>query len=215
MVHPLPEKMTTEEGALIEPVAVGLHAVRRSGLRAGQTAIVFGAGPIGLVTILCLRAAGASLIAVTEVANARKVLAHEFGADLLLDPRTDDIDAAIAGLTGGVGFDTAFDAAGTHPTLDGALHAVRQGGTVVSIAMWTGPTSLHLNHFMRWEVNLTGSMAYVNEFPATIALMEKGRIDANGLISSRIRLEDVVSQGFEELINRKDTNVKILVSPAP
>ena len=210
MVHRLPENISTETGALVEPLAVGWHAVRRSGLRLGDTAAVIGAGPIGLVTMLALRAAGAGLVAMVEISAARKQKALAMGADVVLDPTTDDVVATLQRLTGG-GVDVAFDASGNNATLTLALGAVRAKGQVVNIALWEHHAEIDMFQFLFTEANLTSSLAYANDHAAVIAALAAGRIDAAPLISQRIALEDIVSAGLEELINNKDRNVKILV----
>lgn len=212
LVHKLPDGMTTEEGALVEPVAVGFHAVRKAGFLAGQTALVLGAGPIGLVTVQCLRAAGASLVAVAEVAAARKEMALRVGADVVIDPTEEDVVATVHRLTHGVGVDVAFDAAGLVNTLRTAIAATARGGTVVNIAIWEGPVELNMNDLVFAEVKVMGVLAYAHEFPSTIALM-KDRIRVTPLITRKIRLTDIVRHGFEELLSHKDRHVKILVQP--
>jgi (R,R)-butanediol dehydrogenase/meso-butanediol dehydrogenase/diacetyl reductase len=206
--------LPTDLGALVEPVAVGFHAVRKSGFKAGQTALVFGAVPIGLVTTACLRAAGASLVAVAEVAEARKAMARDHGADVVIDPREQDVVETMLDRTGGVGADVSFDAAGTPQTLRTAIAATARGGTAVNIAIWGAPVDLDVNSLVMTEVNLLGVLAYANEHPATIQLMNDGRIDARPFITKRIPIDDVVDEGFGALINHKDEHVKILVQPA-
>jgi (R,R)-butanediol dehydrogenase / meso-butanediol dehydrogenase / diacetyl reductase len=212
MVHALPSSISTEIGALVEPLAVGWHAVRRSGIRLGETAVIMGAGPIGLVTMLSLRAAGAGLIAMVEISEARKQKAVAMGADIVLDPATDDVVGTLRQMTGG-GVDVAFDASGNNATLTLALQSVRPRGQIVNIALWDHPAEIDMFKFLFTEANLTSSVAYANDHAAVIAALAAGRIDAAPLISKRIPLEEIVSGGLEELIHNKDRNVKILVHP--
>lgn len=212
MVHKLPANISTEIGALVEPLAVGWHAVRRSGIRLGETAAVIGAGPIGLVTMLALRAAGAGLVAMVEISDARKRKAIAMGADIVLDPTADDAAATLRQMTGG-GVDVAFDASGNNATLTLALESVRAKGQVVNIALWEHPAEIDMLKFLFTEANLTSSLAYANDHAAVIGALAAGRIDAAPLISKRIPLEEIVTGGLEELIHNKDRNVKILVHP--
>jgi (R,R)-butanediol dehydrogenase / meso-butanediol dehydrogenase / diacetyl reductase len=212
MVHQLPAGMSTEIGALIEPLAVGWHAVRKSGFRLGETAVIMGAGPIGLVTMLALRAGGAGLVAMVEISQARKEKALSLGADLVLDPTTDDVVATLKQLTGG-GVDVAFDASGHNETLAMAIGSIRPKGTIVNIALWEHHADIDMFQFLFTEAYLTSSVAYANDHAAVIAALAAGRIDAAPLISKRIPLEQIVSGGLEELIHNKDNNVKILVHP--
>jgi (R,R)-butanediol dehydrogenase / meso-butanediol dehydrogenase / diacetyl reductase len=133
MAHNLPEELSDEESSLVEPVAVGLHAVRQAEFTTGQTAIVFGAGPIGATTVQCLRAAGASMV---EVADHRKEMARNIGADVVIYPTQEDVAEAVEKLTGEVGVDAAFDVAGAQETFQTAFHATARGGKVVNVAIW-------------------------------------------------------------------------------
>jgi (R,R)-butanediol dehydrogenase/meso-butanediol dehydrogenase/diacetyl reductase len=197
----------------VEPIAVGFHAVRLSGIRPGGTAVVFGGGPIGLVTVACLRAAGARLIVVSEVAEARKAMSRSAGADVVIDPREQDVVETVLDLTDGAGADVTFDAAGVPATLKTAIAAAARGGTAVNIAIWGQPVELNVNDLVMSEVRLVGSICYVRDHPATITLLRDGRIDAAPFITKRIRLDDIVKEGFLELIEHKDRHAKILVQP--
>lgn len=211
-VHRLPDGLTTEQGALVEPIAVGLRAVRRSGLERGQSALVLGSGPIGAVTLLCLKAAGAAPILVAEVAEARKIKALELGADAVIDPSSEDAVARVKELTGGEGVDHAFDAAGIEATLHAAIRATRKGGSVTIVSIWEKPATIDPNEIVLAELDIHGIIAYTPEdFADTIAMITDGRIDTTGVVTSRIELEDVVAGGFDELVAHKDRHVKILV----
>jgi (R,R)-butanediol dehydrogenase/meso-butanediol dehydrogenase/diacetyl reductase len=211
-IHPLGD-LPTDLGALVEPLAVGYHAVRLSGIREGGTAAVFGAGPIGLVTAAALRAAGAAKVIVVEPAAARKAKASGAGADVVLDPTTDDAPQAIRDLTNGVGVDVAFECAGIDAVLASAIGSVRPGGTVCNVAIWGHVPSVAVNDLVMGEVNLIGSLAYCGDHPDVIALLQDGKVDAEQFITGRIGLDALVSGGFRELIDNKEENVKILVSP--
>lgn len=212
MVHRLPDGMSTETGALIEPIAVGWHAVHQSHFRAGQTALVVGAGPVGLVTLLALKAMGARWVAVSELAEARKKKAEELGANLILDPREHNVADELREHTGG-GVDVAFECTGTTTTLTTAIDSVRQHGTVCNIAIWEGSSELRPNDLVFKESSLTASLAYAHDYPAVLAAVHDGRIDARQLITARIVIDDVVQGGFDELITNKNDHVKILVQP--
>jgi (R,R)-butanediol dehydrogenase/meso-butanediol dehydrogenase/diacetyl reductase len=212
-IHRLPQGISTDIGALIEPIAVGWHAVRRAQARLGQTALVVGAGPIGLVTLLALKTAGLRWIAVSEVATARKRMAEQLGANVVLDPREVDVIAEVKKLTGGTGVDVAFDAAGFPGSLQTALRALRSNGTVVNIAVPHGPIELSVTDLMAGQKQVTASSAYAGDHPGIIAALVDGRLDPSSLITSRIALEDAVQGGFEELIAHADQQVKILIHP--
>src|SRR5215211_2302846 len=197
MVRPLGE-VPTDLGALVEPLAVGLHAVRKSGVRIGESAVVFGAGLIGLATVTMLRAAGVTTVVSVEVAKARKQLAEQAGASVVVDGTREDV---------------IFECAGIPAVLNTALHAVKRTGTVVNVAIWGAPTQIHLNDLVFSEAYLTGIIGYLGDHPATIGLLADDLIDVGFFITKRIRLDELVDGGFRELIQNKDEHVKVLVQP--
>lgn len=211
-VHPLGD-IPTDHGALVEPLAVAFHAVRISGIEPGQTAVVFGAGPIGLVTIECLKAAGASLIIAVEPAAARKDRAATAGAHHVLDPTDIDVPARVAELTDGAGAHVAFECAGIDAVMADAVASVRPGGTVVNVAIWGHAATFDMNSLVMKEVNVLGTLAYCGDHEATIELLASGAVDAEQLITAKISLDDLVDGGFRQLIDNKVEHVKILVSP--
>ncbi len=205
--------LSTQVGALVEPLAVAYHAVRLSGARAGSTAVVFGAGPIGLVTTAALRAAGVEDVVVVEPAAARKAKAPGAGATTVLDPRETDVAAAVKDLTRGAGADVTFECAGIDAVLAQAISTTRAGGLVVNVAIWGHPASVAMHDLVFNEVAVLGSLAYCDDHEPTIRLLQEGRIDAEQFITGRIAVDDIVEAGFHELIENKEENVKILVSP--
>ncbi|WP_028935935.1 2,3-butanediol dehydrogenase [Pseudonocardia spinosispora] len=211
-IHPLGD-LGTDVGALVEPLAVGYHAARLSPMREGDTAVVFGAGPIGLVTIASLKARGAGQVISVEPAAARKGKAPGAGADVVLDPTEVDVTSAVRDLTGGAGADVAFECAGIDAVLAGAIASVRPGGTVVNVAIWGHEATVQMNALVASEVAVIGSLAYCEDHSDTIALLRDKKVDAGQFITGRIGLDDLVSGGFRELIDNKEENVKILVSP--
>ena len=211
-IHPLGD-LPTDIGALVEPLAVAYHAVRLSGLRAGGTAVVFGAGPIGLVTVASLKATGARQVISVEPAAARKAKAVIAGADVVLDPTDTAVGDAVRDLTGGAGADVAFECAGIDAVLASAIGTVRPGGRVVNVAIWGHPATVQMNDLVLSEIEVVGSLAYCGDHTDTIRLLQDGKVAADQFITGRIGLDDIVKAGFRELIDNKEENVKILVSP--
>ena len=205
--------LTPEQGALVEPLAVGYHAAKLSGLERGQTAAVFGSGPIGLVTAAALRANGAGQVIIVEPADARKAKAPGAGADHVLDPTEVDAPEAIREITGGRGADVTFECAGLDPVLAAAVASTRPGGTCVNVSIWGHPATFHVNSLVLSEIRLIGSLAYAHRHAEVIELIRSGTVDVDQFITGRIALEEIVASGFQELIEHKETNVKILVHP--
>jgi len=198
-VHPLGE-LGTDVGALVEPLAVGYHAVRLSALPKGGTAVVFGAGPIGLVTIASLKATGAGQIIAVEPAAARKGKAPGAGADVVLDPTETDVPAAVRELTEGAGADVAFECAGIDAVLASAIASVRPGGLVVNVAIWGQPATVQMNSLVMSEVSLLGLVGLPRRPPGHHPAAHR-RHGRRGPSSSppEIGLDELVEGGFRQL----------------
>ncbi|KAL1970763.1 hypothetical protein VTN77DRAFT_2597 [Rasamsonia byssochlamydoides] len=218
---PLPDKVSLKLGALAEPLAVAWHAIRLSGFEKGQTALVLGAGPIGLAILMLLRVWGASTVVVSEVAQSRIMQAKKLGADLVVNPAepgetgndTDPVTSAVHNLTG-EGVDVAFDATGLQSTLDTAIASVKTGGTIFNVAIHEKPLQLNLNNIVCAEKKLLGGMCYTQEdFVGVLQALDKGTIPAEEMITSIVPLSNAVEGGFMELINNKAAHVKILIQP--
>lgn len=214
-VHKLPANVSTELGALVEPLAVAWHGMRQARLRTGQSVLVVGGGPIGLATLLCAQAAGASWTGVSvRRAGARRDAAVRLGADAVLDASSVDVAAEVQQLTGGHGADVVFETAGTQEAMDTALESVRVGGTIVSLAVWAAPGRCDYMRLLLKEITLVGSMCYSNDFPAVIEALGDGRIrGAEEMITKRVDLEHAVVAGFDALVTGKGEHVKVLVRP--
>lgn len=211
--HKMPEGLSFEQGALVEPAAVALHAVRLSSLKAGGTAAVFGAGPIGLLVVEALRVAGATSIYVVELSEQRGAKAKELGATVIIDPSKENAAARIKKLSGG-GVDVAFEVTGVPAVLQQCIDATRYEGETVIVSIWEKEASFQPNTVVLKEKSLKGIIAYRDIFPAVMDLMVQGYFSADRLVTKRIALDDIVSEGFETLVKEK-TQIKILVeSPA-
>ncbi len=214
LLYRLPEGFPDEAGALIEPLAVGMHAVKKAGSLLGQTVVVVGAGTIGLCTIMCARAAGAARIIALEMSTARKAKALEVGATEVLDPSQCDAIASVRELTDGYGAAVSFECIGHKSTAKLAIDVIRKGGRCVMVGIFEEPSEFNFFEIVATEKQVIGALAYNGEFADVIALIADGRLDVTPLITGRIELEHILEQGFEELVNNKDQNVKIIVRPS-
>lgn len=208
MVHKMPDDLSMEQGALVEPAAVALHAVRLSKIKAGDKAAVFGAGPIGLLVVEALRVAGASEIHVVEPSEVRRQKALDLGATSAIDPTSSDAVDAIRAATGGV--NVAFEVTGVPQVLPQCIDATRHEGQVLIVSIWEQEASFQPNTVVLKERQLQGTIAYRNVYPAVMALMTQGYFSADQLVTKRIALDDIVAEGFEALVAEK-AHVKILV----
>ncbi|MCG2419185.1 2,3-butanediol dehydrogenase [Aequorivita sp. F47161] len=210
MVHKMPDRMTFEQGAIVEPAAVAAYAVQRSGMKIGDTVLIAGAGPIGLLTVQVAVATGASKIIVSDLSENRLKKAKEVGATHTFDARNKDIPQKIREMTGN-GVDIFIDAAGAQASFDTGINSLRNGGTAVLVALF-GKKVTHdaLNQTLR-ELTIIGTAAYRNIFPQVIALISSGRLPVEKLITSEISLDEIVEKGFEAL-TKDPSEVKVLVN---
>lgn len=218
-VHRLPDEVAVWEGALVEPLAVGLHAVRRSGLQAGDTAAIFGCGPIGLTALRAARSAGAKEIFVSEPNDRRREVARRLGADVALDPREADVVETITAATDG-GVHAAFEFAGIGPTFNAAVQSTRRGGSITVGSLSEQEVSTDLDEIVLNERTVEGTFCYGfppssfrTEFDAIIDSLADGAIDTDAFVTARISLEDIVEEGYEALLDPDTEHVKILVEP--
>lgn len=209
MVHKMPEGMSFEQGALVEPAAVAVYGVLQSGLKLGQSCVIFGAGPIGLLCVQAAIAAGSPNVIVVDVADKRLEKAKEIGATHVLNGKADDIPAQVKELTNG-GADVYLDAAGVQATFDSGIASLRNGGTAVLVALFGKPVTHNAFDQVVREITIKGIIAYRNIFPEVMALIHSGRMPVEKLVTQKITLDNIVNDGFEALVN-SPSQVKILV----
>lgn len=219
MVVPLPERVSLKHGALVEPYSVALHAIRRSGFKPGDAIAVFGAGPIGLCIVDIASNAGATDIFVSEPRAIRRENARQIGATETLDPQESSPIHHISAETDG-GVEIAFESAGVAETVNQAVRSTLKGGTVTLISVFEESISVQPNFVMMAERSITGSIAYQTgprardgEFGVITEMLARDSLTPDALITSEIELEDIVANGFEQLIGPNSDQIKVLVSP--
>ncbi len=212
-LHRLPPEVSLRQGALVEPLAVVLHGVRRSRLKVGDRVLVMGAGPIGLLTLQCARLAGARQVIVVEPEPGRAALAHQLGATAVLHPARDHVGVTLANLTQGRGPDVIYICTGAPAALREAVSLVRKGGQIFILGLCVEPVEADFMTVVLGDLCLEGSLLGRAEFPAAIDLIAQRRVDVESLISHEIALEDIVTQGFDRLAAPGTGAVKILVRP--
>ncbi len=209
--HQLPDSMDDGIGAMMEPLSVALHAVKRAGTVSGKRVLVTGGGTIGLLTAMTARAFGAVPVAVSDLVAVRRKKAIELGVDVALDPTAHDLHHQVKELTG-LGFDMVFEASGAPPALRAAFDLVRPGGTIVQIGtVGTADIPIPVNQLMVREINFRGSMRYGDTFDEAIRLVAAGRIDVSSLINNVFALEDSVKA--LHLAADKSAALKVQIQP--
>jgi (R,R)-butanediol dehydrogenase/meso-butanediol dehydrogenase/diacetyl reductase len=214
-LHKLPDSIKGAAGAVIEPLAVVTHAVRRGRVRPGDIVVVVGAGMIGLGTLQVARAGGAGAVVVVEKVASRRERAAAMGATAVIDPDGADPVAQLRELTAGHGADIAFDCVGTEESVNSALGLARKGGRVVIVGVFKSPPTVDLNKVVLGEREIYGCLAYVDDFPRAISLVADGRVDAEAFVTKRIVLDDIIEQGFQQLLDDPTNQVRIVVDTKP
>ena len=213
-IFKLPDNMTYEMGACVEPLAVAVHAVNRSGLKIGDNVAVIGAGPIGLMVLQACKASGAGQVFVSEPMKNRIETAEKMRANAVLNPTEIDIGKEITGLTDGLRADIAFDCVGIRQTFESCIKVTGRRARICIVGLALKPIEVAFMRLWGHEKELTFSQGYDDEdFPAAINYLADGRVRVDDYITKIISMDDLVEGGIKELINNPDENVKILVTP--
>jgi 2-desacetyl-2-hydroxyethyl bacteriochlorophyllide A dehydrogenase len=204
VILPVPDEIDDHSAAMIEPLAVALHAVHQAEAQAGQTAIVIGAGPIGLGVVAFLRRARLGMVIVSDPSAKRREAAAVLGADLVVDPRQEELRRAGRA-------DVVVDCAGVVGALRDALRCARPGGTVVLCAMYATNVDFRPDTVTMKELTLRGAIGYKQEFPEVIATLAKGEIDVTALVSHELPLAEI-EEAFR-IQSDPELSLKVLVKP--
>jgi (R,R)-butanediol dehydrogenase/meso-butanediol dehydrogenase/diacetyl reductase len=215
MLFKLPDTVSLEEAALTEPLAVALHSVRISRFKIGDRVVVMGAGPIGLGVIRFLKLGSAGKIIVMEVSEKRSALAHEVGADVVLNPEVEGeglIDK-VHELTDGMGADIVFEAAGVPFTFKNAMQFTRPAGQIIVVGFQLEEVSLVPGRLVLKHLSILCSFGYSDEeYRMVIEFLNRRQIKSELFISDMIPLDAIQEKGFEKLVSNPDA-IKILVKP--
>jgi len=207
--HRLPDDLPYEAGALMEPLAVAVHAVQRANLSLGQSVAVVGDGAIGLLTARVARVMGSGDVIVIGSREARLQKALELGADEALSYREVDPVEAVMERTKRVGVDVAFEAVGKEETLLQTLTMLKKGGTSVVVGLFEEPdVTIPANIFIQREITLTGSQGYCWDFQTGLELVRRGEVILERLITHRLPLADL-QKGFDIALDRDSGAVKV------
>ena len=209
MIHCLPDTLTLEQGALVEPMSVAFNGVLRSGIEAGQTGLVFGAGPIGIGVFLGLRGIGVENIIVIEPSQPRRQAIEALGAIQVIDPHATDVTKEVLGRTEGRGADATFECAGVPETFAIAPLATRARRRCVVIAVFEEPLSFYPGVLLRGDGEIVGSVAYApGVFERVIHMMTEGHYPTSGWVE-HIDFDALIPEGLEAL--RRGERMKVLV----
>jgi (R,R)-butanediol dehydrogenase/meso-butanediol dehydrogenase/diacetyl reductase len=206
-----PEKMSWERAAVVEPLSGAAYAIEKGGVRPSDTILIAGAGPVGLMVLIGLKAVGVEKIYVTEVSVTRRKKAEELGATLVLNPLAEKIPAKIKDLTAGKGVDVAVEAVGIEATLKDCLASVRFQGKVIVQGIFTDRIPVHMLGFVTRETTMIGTNS--DNLPLAMSWTESKGIRPERIITKVIPLEQISAEGFEVLTRKEKEEIKILVAP--
>ncbi|XP_030580919.1 sorbitol dehydrogenase [Archocentrus centrarchus] len=209
--YKLPDNVTFEEGALIEPLSVGIHACQRAGVTLGSTVFVCGAGPIGLVCLLVAKAMGASQVVISDLSEERLSMAKELGADFLLTVKSGDgpqeLAKSVADMLGTRPHVT-IECTGVESCIQTAIYTTRSGGVVVLVGLGSEMATVPLINAAVREVDIRGVFRYCNTWPMAIAMLASGKVNVKPLVTHRFPLEQAV-QAFET--TRQGLGIKVML----
>jgi (R,R)-butanediol dehydrogenase/meso-butanediol dehydrogenase/diacetyl reductase len=211
----VPKGLTEVQAALIEPAAVAVYAVDRGRVRAGSSVLVSGAGPIGALTLLAARAAGASTLFVSETNPNRLSKAQEIVPGVIpIDPRSDDLVKIVRDNTeSGVGVDTALECVGHEGSLNACVNAVRRQGVVVQAGLHVRAASVEPMLWALKDISIEATWCYpVQIWPRIASMIAAGIFPVERVVTATIDAADVVRDGFEALLNPSGEHLKIMVA---
>lgn len=207
----LPENVSLEEGAMIEPMSTGIYAARMAPIVTGDTVVITGAGPIGLMNLLTAKATGAAQVIISDPVAQRLETAKAIGATQVVQGNVDELRTIAQELTEGRGADVCIEAAGHPAAINACIAAARPGASVVLIGMPPGDeATVNINDLIIREIKLRPIFRYNNTFPTGVSLLASGKVDVKPLISQRFSLAEVPA-AFEYVVANRDTCVKAIV----
>jgi len=210
-VHKIPEKVSFEEGALIEPLSVAVHAIKKGNLQFGHTVAIFGSGAIGLLILLLSRLFGMAEVFVVDVQPYRLKRAKEFGASDVLDNSKGDAVQKIFEKTSQLGVDRSFEAVGLQSTLIQSLKVLKKGGTCILVGIFEDQdVKIPANLFIQKEISLSGSQGYCWDFQTALTLVEKAIVPLKKMVTHVLPLSSL-QEGFELLMDSKSKTIKVVI----
>jgi L-iditol 2-dehydrogenase len=209
----LPEHVSLDEGALLEPLSVGMHAARRGGIGPGSRVLVTGAGTIGLTALLAARAAGAAQVIVSDVIPSRLSHATELGATSVVNSRNASVPDVVRSLTDGEGADVVIECSGAGPAESDAVMSAHRGAVVVIVGLGRDTLEIPLSRLIGHELDIRGVHRYTNTYAAAVRLVASGQINVKQLVTHHFSLPDV-KEAMETAHSDLENAIKVMVHPS-
>lgn len=211
-VFPIPDSMSMEQAAMIEPLSNALHVVNRAGIKLGDTVVVIGAGTLGLCMVQAVAAAGAGRLIVSDTSDFRLGVAERTGADVVVNPMRENLRERVSELTGGVGADVVIESVGIDQTYQDAIHIVRKRGRVMFFGAVQDMVTVPLMRILHKEIDIVGCTGANDETELGIRLVAAGKIDLTPIITHSFPLEEAQA-AFDILSDRDADTIKVQVIP--
>ncbi len=208
--YKLPDSMDTIEGALLEPLVVGMHAAGRAGIQLGQSALILGAGCIGLMTLEACLARGIRKIAVADLYSNRLAMANKIGAEYTIHTASENLIAQASAITGGAGFDVVFESTGSQAAAGMTPALVKRGGKIVMVGNIFGETPFNFFQTNAKEVDIIGVFRYRNLYPPAIELCQKGQVDTKQIVTNYFDFTEIQA-ALEYAVFQKQEAVKTVI----
>ncbi|WP_018181129.1 NAD(P)-dependent alcohol dehydrogenase [Kaistia granuli] len=209
--YKLPDNVSFAEGAMVEPFAIGMQAATKAKIVPGDTALVIGAGPIGIMVALAALAGGCSRVYISDLVNEKLAIAGRYDGVIPVNVRETDLKAKIATETENWGVDIVFEASGSPRAYDGIFNFVRPGGTIVFVGLPVEPIALDIVSASAKEVKMETVFRYANVFDRALALIASGKVDLKPLITGVYDFEDSIA-AFERAASANPNDVKLQIT---
>ncbi len=214
-ITPIPEDMTYSEGAMMEPLAVTIHAAKRFPEVKGCNAVVLGCGPIGILLIQSLKAFGAAKVMATDISDKRLELAKSLGADVVVNTKDEDYAKELVKTFGPDKADVVYECAGSDITMEQAIQNARKGSTIILVAVFGKRANVDLAKLNDSELDLNTSMMYRHEdFVDAIRFVNEGKIQLKPLQSAKFAFADY-QKAYEYIDSHRETTMKVLIDVDP
>jgi len=212
ILYRIPDEVSFSQASMVEPVAVAAHAVELTPLELNDTAVVVGCGMIGLFVIQVLRARGCGRIIAIDLEEDRISLAKKLGADVGLNPKSDDIRKEVEAFTDGRGADVAFEVVGISETVNTAINSVRRGATVSLVGNLSPTAEIPLQAVVTQQIRLQGSCAICGEYPAVLDMIARKDVNVDAILSAEAPLS-AGAEWFQRLYNKEPGLIKVVLKP--
>ncbi|MDI6782572.1 MAG: alcohol dehydrogenase catalytic domain-containing protein [bacterium] len=211
MVVPLPDSIDFDTAALIEPLAVGIHAARRSNVKKGSKVLVLGAGPIGLVTCQAAKAFGAAKVVVSDRIPFRLNMARKLGADGVINVAKESLDKGVKRSFGEDGADVIFECVGVATTIQAAIKVARKGSQIIVVGVFGTEVPVKVGYIQDHELEIRGTAGYVKEdFEEAIRLIQRKKVNVNPLITDRFPLREI-QKAYKTIERNREQAIKVLI----